>query len=237
MAFALEEILPDLHNSITQLGKRTSYDKAVKHLGEDGDIAAASEALEEKIKAVPQLETELAGLKETLKDAKEALGDVSKIDKDGEYIASGNQKAFDEAKKAYDKAQNGIRKLLNGETTIKDVPLKERNAISSAFGALEERVEAVQGCLDGVFARVKLDGFNKTVGHNMNFWEKGATKNRGIEFAGRYASVAAGAGLTIDALARGKKKDDECRSVVGRIIEGATGVALVGGGLIAGHAR
>ena len=246
MAFELKDILHDLHARIDALSLRASYAKATERLKDEGNIDAGVDAFKAELEKAPDaVKTELAGLKTTLDEKLVQLTDVATKNDAGEWVANNAQRGFSKEKTAYTHAQDTIKEFLKKGKPEKDgvAKIDVPQELTSAYKTLETRIDNVEGLMDGFLGHLRVDGFSAAAKHNlknMNLFDKTITKNRGGELAMRYGTVAAGAALTLDAIARGtqkdKDKDNEPRSVIARILEGAVGVAAMGGGVMVGRA-
>ena len=229
----------DLKKSLEQ---RISWERFVtKNKPEVEAMEAAHQKFNELFLAISNAKDSpeakvIAEMKTPFIKAKDELNKIADLGKTGwaKKEATG-EKEFSTALKNYNDANDTLRKFLSDTEKFKGVGVP--TALKDAYNKMSEMTLKVTGKMDGPLGALHIDGWKATAEHNLKFWDKEIAQGRTAEFAMRGASVAAGAGLAYDSLARGVDKENEPRSVVARILEGATGVALIGGAALAGAAR
>jgi hypothetical protein len=145
---------------------------------------------------------------------------------------------FTKTHEAFTKAQETLHKFLSGDAAHKlgDVEVKAPAEITKAYGEVTKATEAASKIMNGLFGKVRVEGWGATLNHNLNFMDTAAMEGRGGTVAFRAVASTAGVGLIGDAVLR-SKSGDEKRSVMGRVLEGLTGAGLLVGGALAGAAR
>lgn len=180
-------------------------------------------------------------------NTKAKLSRFAALEKNGWVHKSGTPEEFRAAKEAYDKASTQYENFLAGKEKVKipgasgEVEVGVSDAVKAAYEKASAATQKVKSVMDHMFGMAKVEGMGFTAKHNLNkfnvFSKEARIPTSNKDLAIRGGGMAVGAVMTIDALARGKDKEGEPRGGYTRLLEGLAGLGLVGGGLLAGHAR
>ncbi len=150
--------------------------------------------------------------------------------------------AFKTAQEAYNKASESVEKFFAGTEKVKisGKEIEASDALKKAYAETQAATKKVSSVMNHPFGMVKVEGAGFAAKHNLNKFHFSAEKRVATstkDLAIRGGGMAIGAAMTIDALARGKDKEGEPRGGYTRLLEGLAGLGLVGGSVLAGHAR
>jgi hypothetical protein len=199
-----------------------------------------------ELESVSKNNPEFAKLYNPARDTKTELAKIADLGKDGWVKKNGDitDEAFTAAKKAYNEAATKLEGVVSGKEVLKDATgaeVKLPETLKTSHEAATKAVGKVKSTMDHMFGMAKVEGMGFTAKHNLNKFNvfskeaRVVTSNKDLLIRG--GSMGIGAVMTIDALARGKDKEGEPRGGYTRLLEGLAGLGLVGGGLLAGHAR